>query len=194
MRTYEDHHMTVVKLSEIAEIISGVGPFSNSPSGKLAKFVLITDLNNNLITAQAKRPIKVASKFHKNLDVRKKIKKNDVIISVQGTIGIKAIANKNMDYYASSSLLILRPKNIEPEFLLCALNSRQVVSSLIKSVTGNTIKRIPLSAFRENITIPYPSKSEQLKIKRKYEKQRKKTFDLDSQYNKAKLDLEHFTI
>jgi type I restriction enzyme S subunit len=38
------------------------------------------------------------------------------------------------------------------------------MSKLIKSVTGNTIKRIPLSQFREHVEIPYPSKSEQQKI------------------------------
>ncbi len=188
------HMSKLVKLSEVAEIISGVGPFPNSPSGKNAKFVQITDLHNNLITAMAKRPIKVASKYHKNLDEKKKIKKNDVIISIQGTIGIKAIANKNLDYYASSSLLILRPKNIVPEFLLCALNSRQVMSRLIKLTTGVTIKRITLSQFREHVEIPYPSESEQLKIKIKYQKQQKKTIDLEFQTLKAKIDLENFTI
>jgi type I restriction enzyme, S subunit len=183
-----------VKLSDVCEIISGVGPFPNSPSGKMAKFVLITDLHDNLITAQAKRSIKVASKYHKNLDDRKKIKKNDVILSIQGMLSIKAIASKNMDYYASSSLLILRPKNIVPEFLLCALNSRRVMSKLIKSTTGNTIKRIPLSFFSEHVKIPYPSKSEQLKIKIKYEKQLKKTRELGLQALKAKIELENFAI
>jgi restriction endonuclease S subunit len=186
--------VTVVKLSEVCEIIPGVGPFPNSPSGKLAKFVLITDLHNNSITAQAKRPIKVASKYQKNLDDIKKIRKNDVIISIHGTIGIKAIANRNLDYYASSPLLILRPKNIVPEFLLCILNSRRVMSKLIKSTTGNMIKRIPLSQFREHVEIPYPSKSEQLKIKTKYKKQLKKTRELGLQALRAKIELEHFTI
>jgi restriction endonuclease S subunit len=67
------------------------------------------------------------------------------------------------------------------------------MSKLIKSVTGNTIKRIPLSQFREHVEIPYPSKSEQLKIKTKYEKQEKKTRDLGFQALKAKIDLENFT-
>jgi type I restriction enzyme, S subunit len=183
-----------IKLTDVVEIISGVRHFPDTPSGIPTKFLRILDLNNNLINTTKIKSIKVAIKSHQNLDKQKKIKKNDIIFSIQGTIGVKAIANKNLDCYVSSSMLILRPKNIVPEFLLCALNSRSVIENIRKLPTGDTIKRITLSQIREHVKIPYPSKSEQVKTSLKYHKQLEKTIDLEFKAVKAKINLENFSI
>jgi type I restriction enzyme, S subunit len=186
--------MKSVKLSEITDIISGVGHFPDSPSGKPTKFLRITDLQNNLINANNLKSVKVVSKSHKNLDERKKIKKNDVIISIQGTVGKTAIANRNLDCYVSSSMIILRPKGIKPQYLLCAINSKRFQQRLEKLATGVTIQRVALPAFRSLMEILIPSESEQLKIIEKFKNLNKRIDDLKSQTLKAKLELENFEI
>ena len=183
-----------VKLSEVAEIISGVGHFPDSPSGKATKFLRITDLQNNLIDTSNLKSVKVASKSYQNLDDGKKIKKNDVIISIQGTIGKTAIAKNNLDCYASSSMIILRPTGIKPEYLLCALNSKRVQQKLHSFAKGVTILRVSLPDFRKSVEIPQVSESEQLKMIIKYQKLQKNVTDLELQTHKARIELKNFTI
>jgi len=183
-----------VKLSEVCEIVSGIGHFPNSASGKATKFLRITDLQNNLINPNNLKSIKVASKSHKNLDEQKKVKKNDVIISIQGTLGKTAIADKNLDCYVLSSMIILRPKGIRPQYLLCAINTKRFQQRLEKLATGVTIQRVALPAFREHMEIPLIPNSEQLKMTIKFQKINKKISDLDVQTLKAKLELKNFEI
>ncbi len=186
--------LKIVKLSEVAEIISGIGHLPDTASGKPTKFLRITDLQNNLINPNNIKSTKVANKSFQNMDQRKKIKKNDVIISIQGTIGKTAIANKNLDCYVQSSMIILRPKGIEPQYLLCAINSKPFKQRLEKLATGVTIQRVALPSFRERMELPLPSKSEQLKITEKFQKLQLKITNLELQTLKAKLELQNFEI
>ena len=186
--------LKIVKLSEVAEIISGIGHLPDTASGKPTKFLRITDLQNNLINPNNIKSTKVANKSFQNMDQRKKIKKNDVIISIQGTIGKTAIANKNLDCYVQSSMIILRQKGIRPQYLLCALNSKRVQQNLHNIATGSVILRVRLPTFREYVEIPLPSESVQLKITENFQKLQLKITDLELQTFKAKLELQNFTI
>lgn len=184
----------IVKLSEVCEIISGVGHLPETPSGKPTKFLRITDLQNNLIDTKNLKSVKVTIKSRQNLDDRKKIKKNDVIISIQGTIGKTAIAHKNFDCYMQSSMIILRPRGIRPEYLLCAINTKKFKQKLEKLATGVTIQRVALPPFREHMEIPLPSESEQLKVVKKFNALKTDIMNLEMGLEKAKKDLGNFTI
>lgn len=184
----------IVKLSAVAEIISGVGHLPDTASGKITKFLRITDLQKNLINPNKIKSTKVATKSFQNIDKRKKIMKNDVIISIQATIGKTAIANKNLDCFVSSSMIILRPKGIRPQYLLCAINSKRFQQRLEKLATGVTIQRVALPQFREHMEIPIPSESEQLKITVKFQKLQLKISNLEVETLKAKLELKNFEI
>ena len=188
------HMSKTVKLSEVTEIISGVGHLPNTASGKSTKFLRITDLQNNLINPKNIKSTKVANRSFQNMDQRKKIKKNDVIISIQGTIGKTAIANKNLDCFVSSSMIILRPKGISSQYLLCAINSKRFQQRLEKLATGVTIQRVALPPFREHMEIPLPSESEQLKIVKKFNTLQNDIAKLENNLQKAKIQLENFEI
>jgi len=183
-----------VKLKEICEIISGVGHLPDTPSGKPTKFLRITDLQNNLINTNNIKSTKVSNKSFQNMDKRKKIKKDDVIISIQGTIGKTAIAHKNMDCYVQSSMIILRPRGIRPEYLLCAINTKKFQQRLKKLATGVTIQRVALPPFRAHMEIPLLSDSQQLNTSIKFQKLQMKITELNIQRLKAKLELENFKI
>ena len=184
----------IVKLQDVSEIISGVGTPSSSTSGKIIKFLRITDLQNSLINTNYLRSIKVATKSFQNLDQRKKVKKGDVLVSIQGTIGKTAIANKNLDCFVSSSMIILRPKGIRPQYLLCAINSKRFQQKLHNLAKGSVILRVRLPDFRRYMDLPLTSESEQLKVVLKYQKLQKKITDLEIQTLKVKMELKNFTI
>ena len=184
----------IVKLSEVCEIISGVGHLPDTPSGKPTKFLRISDLRNNLIVPNNIKSTKVANKSLQNIDQRKKIKKDDVIISIQGTIGKTAIAHKNFDCYIQSSMIILRPKGIRPQYLLCAINTKRFQQRLAKLATGVTILRVALPKFREHMEIPILPDLKQLNTSIKFQKLQKKITELNAELLKAKIELENFTI
>jgi restriction endonuclease S subunit len=183
-----------VKLSDVCDIISGVGHLPDTPSGKPTKFLRITDLHNTLINPNNIKSTKVATKSFQNMDKRKKIKKDDVIISIQGTIGKTAVAHKNFDCYVQSSMIILRPKGIKPQYLLCAINTKRFQQRLEKLATGVTIQRVALPAFREHMEIPILSDLQQLNTSIKFQKLQKKITELNVEILKVKLELQNFEI
>lgn len=184
----------VVKLSEVAEIIRGAGTPRQSSSGTIVKFVRVLNLKN-LITIDTENLLtrKVSTKsFQPHAPM--KIKKNDILVSITGTIGKTTIATKDLDCFPTSNIVIVRPRGIRPEYLICALNSKKFQQRLKKLTRGTTIQNVPLASFREHMEIPLPTDSEQLKVVKKFNALKNDIMNLEFELEKAKKSLENFEI
>ena len=187
--------MTVAKLREVAEIFSGSGSFSASVSGMTVKFVGVSNLENLItINTDNAKIQKISKKSFQTSNLRK-IKKNDILISLVGnTLGKTSMATKNLDYYPSSTLVVVRPTRIRPEYLLCVLNSKKSKKTLNALASGTAQKRLHVLPLGEHMQIPLPSDSEQLKVVKKFNALQNKITDLNLELEKAKKELENFEI
>ena len=186
--------MDLVKLTEVAEIIRGSNGGAQSTSGKTVKFLRVSNLKD-LITIDTENLLekKLSTKTFQAHEPMK-IKKNDILISLTGTIGKTSIATKNLDCFANGNMAIIRPKRIRPEYLLVVLNSKKFQQKLKKLARGATIQHVPLGPFREQMDVPISSDSEQLKVVKKFNVSKNKISKLEMDLEKAKKDLENFTI
>jgi len=93
------------------------------------------------------------------------IKENDVIISSRGSFKTNIIKGNTTNIIASSSVYILRLKdiNIIPEYLAIYLNSIEGQKNIKNKMTGSVIKTI-LRKDLENLKIPLLNKDMQNKI------------------------------
>lgn len=186
--------LKTVKLSDVSEIIRGPGTGRESTSGKIVKFIRVSNLTN-LITIDTTNLLirKLSAKsFQPHSPMR--IKKNDILISLTGTIGKTSIATKDLDCYPNSNLAIIRPREIRPEYLLCALNSKKFQQKLKKLARGVTVLHVPLASFKVDMEISIPSDSEQLKVVKKFNSLKNNIMDLELDLQKAKSELENFEI
>jgi restriction endonuclease S subunit len=187
--------MNIVKLSDVAEIIRGTGSFPASASGMTVKFVGTSNLENLITINTDNAKIQKISKKSFQANKLRKIRKNDILISLVGnTLGKTSIVTKNLDCYASSNLVVVRPNRIRPEYLLSVLNSKKTQRTLSKLSTGTAQKRLHYYPFREHVEIPLPSDSEQLKVVKKFNVLANKITSLNLELEKAKKELDNFEI
>jgi len=96
---------------------------------------------------------------------RRIVRTNDIIISTVRTY-LKAIAkiNESQDgYVVSTGFAVLRPQNIEPGYLNYAVQDENFISVIISMSVGASYPAITSNNLI-NISIPLPSKEEQLQI------------------------------
>jgi len=143
-RRSDPDRMPLVKLGSAAQVFSGFYP-PKSSSGKNVSFLRISDLQNNKIESKNIKQVKVSEVNFKKLSTKPKVKKNDILLSTQATIGKTAIATKNIDAYVAPQLTLIRisSNDVSPEFLLRQLNSKKTQDTLNKLARGVTIRRIP---------------------------------------------------
>lgn len=181
-----------IKLSEIADIIAGVKPGLKTLRNNV-KFIKNANLLD-LITIDTENALggyftrEKTAKFKKS-----KILKNDILISLQGKIGIVSIAIKNLDCFPGSSMAIIRPKKIKPEYLLCVLNSKKFQLQLKKFSSGTVLPVVSLKSLGD-IEIPLMSDSEQLKVVKKFNDLKNNILNTELELNKYKKYLENFDI
>lgn len=183
VRDYKEAHLTslldqfcsegkgVIKktLGTIAQIVYGV-PYNRSnvverSLGRglgpgLIGLVRITDIRDAVISG----PSVSLNIRDSRISADQILKPQDIILSVNGTIGKMALVDMhqvNIESTISRSLVLLRTReNILPEYLFRILQARTYKEWLEAHAFGSMIKRLPLRVLR-NLEIPVPSLSVQ---------------------------------
>ncbi len=96
---------------------------------------------------------------------RTQIKKNDILLSIVGTIGKSTIIDENINITVQRSVAVIKPneKIVEPKFLLYAIRSSYFQNALLKRSHGVSQKGVYLEQLK-GISISVPPIAEQEKI------------------------------
>lgn len=123
---------------------------TNVGSGKI-------DFNNCLKTSE--------ESYHQLVSNGCKPKKNDVLISKDGTVGKTVIVDFEYDFVVASSLVIIRPNSdlISSEFLNYNLQSKHVQELLLMLMHGAGLKRVSVEK-NANLPIVLASLEEQEEV------------------------------
>lgn len=144
------------RLIDIADVLSGVAPPKRASS--TANYVQIKDLK------EAEEPLlRAAVPSAKRATP---IEASDILIPSrgEGLIAFQPSASM-LGAYAALDVYLIRPQTeqVDPTYLIIALNSPSVQKELRKAATGSALPRIPKQALEE-AQIPVPSFDRQRRI------------------------------
>jgi len=182
------------KLSEIAGIFFGKPTPIELEIGKddvKIPYLRISDIQNGLINASIPKTITIKDK-RKYSNVL--IQENDILLSCQGTIGKVAIAGKkDVGIVISPQIAVIRPntKKIRPEFLVQALNSKEVQFQLRTKSLKTFILRLNKDDL-QNIIVPNPPLSAQQRSATNFQRKKKRIEELEEELEQGKRDLLKF--
>lgn len=144
------------RLVDIAGVLSGVAPPKRA--GGMARYVQIKDLKEaggpllRAAAPSAKRANPIAA--------------SDILVPSRGE-GLIAFqpAASMLGAYAALDVYLIRPhtEQVDPSYLIIALNSPAVLMNLRMAATGSALPRIPKRALEE-AQIPVPSLDRQRRI------------------------------
>ena len=115
---------------------------------------------------------------------RSALKKNDVLVTIAGTIGNVAVFDKNIEANINQNVCRVVTKNINPYYLAIFLNSKIGKSQLIRHATVQTIQYIN-NQILGDVKIPIPSQSFQQKIEKMVKEAQEKRKLADEKYKEA---------
>lgn len=94
----------------------------------------------------------------------------DIVVAKSGTTGVATLVDtkEKFSLFVSVALLKLNKKVVDPKFVVFYLNSKLGKKQMLDRTKGGTIKNLHIEEIRE-ITIPFPSFTEQQKIVEKLE-------------------------
>ena len=109
----------------------------------------------------------ISQDLHNKLSKRVKPKKNDILLSKNGTIGYAAIVDKDIDFDVYVSLAVLRPKeDIMTEYIWMLLNSDKIRNEFISRIIGMGVPNLHLNKIRD-VKIPIINLIDQKEIVKK---------------------------
>jgi len=133
----------------------------------------------------------IDKKQHLEMHKRVAPKINDILLAKNGTTGVAAMVDKDVDFDIYVSLALLRAKNmILPNFLLYFVNSPVAKKQFNKRLKGSGVPNLHLEEIRE-VVINFPkSLTEQKSIVAKLDALSAETKKLETIYNQKLTDLE----
>jgi type I restriction enzyme, S subunit len=106
----------------------------------------------------------IDEKQHLEMQKRVSPRVNDVLLAKNGTTGVAAIVDRDVDFDIYVSLALLRPlKNLLPTYLLYFINSPLAKEQFDGRLKGVGVPNLHLNEIRE-VQIPLPSLTEQARI------------------------------
>jgi len=133
----------------------------------------------------------IDKKQHLEMHKRVRPKINDILLAKNGTTGVAAMVDKDVDFDIYVSLALLRAKEmIEPNFLLYFVNSPVAKKQFNKRLKGSGVPNLHLEEIRE-VVISFPKfLSEQKSIIAKLDALSEQTKKLEAIYKRKLADLE----
>lgn len=153
-------------LRNIADITKSVEPGSAAYADEGLPFMRVSDYSKYGITPPAKNLSADFCKKNEALIDRLKIRKDTVLLSKDGTVGIAYHVRENSDMVTSGAVLHLRIKDSErmlPEYLTLVLNSPIVQLQAERDAGGSIILHWRVGEI-ENLVIPEMSMGKQQEI------------------------------
>lgn len=154
--------MKKIKIGNLAKIFNGYAFKSSNYSRDGFQIIRITNVKNGYISNENKKFIKLTF----NALERFVLKEGDILISLTGNVGrVGRIRKENLPAVLNQRVgkIIIKSKEVLPNYLFHILNSSAVESALIKKAKGIAQKNIA-SLDVENIEIPLPSLEDQKHI------------------------------
>lgn len=162
----------VVKLKSIAEVISGVGYTRNTTSEEPIEtnvpLIRVTELSK---TGEIKRPVRFVNEELLLRSSKKRLRKGDIILSTQGTIGKTGRVTENEDgAIPAHGITVIRLTGKKVHFvnyLLNILQSSEYQNWLNSEATGSVIMNLSIKRLGE-LPIPVLSEEFQSEISSEY--------------------------
>ena len=153
--------ITTVNLGEIADVKGG----KRLPKGvnltdipNAHPYIRVRDLNNALFASLTPNYAYVDKETQKSIS-RYIVSTGDVLISIVGTIGLKAIVDSTLDKanLTENCVKVTNLKHITPEYLLLYLRSQLGREAIAKGTVGAVQQKLPIKNIQ---AIPIPLLSE----------------------------------
>ena len=170
-------------------LVDFVRPLNSSPknikNGAEISEILISDINSIGEIKEGSKKVNVGEEFFSRSNLPF-VKRNDLIISIKGTIGKIGIISTNLENtIPGTSLCILRVHDssaINPEYLLQYLRSEICQRLISSSSQGSTIPFLSIKELK-NLSIPIPSIAEQNSAKKISKRTKELFISLDEMQN-----------
>lgn len=133
----------------------------------------------------------IDEKQHLEMQKRVSPQLNDILLAKNGTTGVAAMVDKDIEFDIYVSLALLRASDkLESKYLLHFVNSPIAKKQFNKRLKGSGVPNLHLQEIRE-VTIPYPiSKKEQLEISNYIELLSMRIKELEKHYKQKLKNLE----
>jgi type I restriction enzyme, S subunit len=133
----------------------------------------------------------IDEKQHLEMQKRVSPQLNDILLAKNGTTGVAAIVDKDIEFDIYVSLALLRASDkLESKYLLHFVNSPIAKKQFNKRLKGSGVPNLHLQEIRE-VTIPYPiSKKEQFEISNYIELLSMRIKQLEKHYQRKLKNLE----
>lgn len=157
-------HWEVTKVKNIAYKVTDGAHVSPEIENGIYDFVSTVNLKNNCIDFD--NCLKTSEKSYAQLVLNNcNPKKNDVLISKDGTVGKTVVIDFDKEFIVASSLVIIRTNTdlMNPYFLNYNLKSKYIQDYLILLMVGAGLKRVSVEK-NANLLILMPSLIEQQQI------------------------------
>ena len=157
-------HWEVTKVKNIAYKVTDGAHVSPEIENGIYDFVSTVNLKNNCIDFD--NCLKTSEKSYAQLVLNNcNPKKNDVLISKDGTVGKTVVIDFDKEFIVASSLVIIRTNTdlINPYFLNYNLKSKYIQDYLILLMVGAGLKRVSVEK-NANLLILMPPLEEQQQI------------------------------
>lgn len=117
-------------------------------------YIRVRDLNNTVFASLSTEYEYVDDETQKSIS-RYTVSKNDVLISIVGTIGLTAIVDSTLDKanLTENCVKITNIKHVTPEYLLLFLRSSQGTEAMLKGTVGAVQLKLPIKNI-QSISVP----------------------------------------
>ena len=154
--------MEIVRLEEICELITD--GTHQTPTYSKEGYIFLSSKNVTSRKIDWQNIKYISEELHRELIKRVIPKKNDILLAKNGTTGVGAIVDKEIEFDIYVSLALLRPNDkVLPRYLFWAVNSPAAKRKFDASLKGIGVKNLHLSAIKK-IEINIYNKETQEKI------------------------------
>ncbi|MDR1708560.1 MAG: restriction endonuclease subunit S [Candidatus Accumulibacter sp.] len=148
------------KLGQFTKLITkGTTPLDKSGNGSI-NFVKVENISNGVITPTSK----ISNEEHEGYLQRSRLKEDDILFSIAGTLGRTAIVNKSiLPANTNQALAIIRDYDFNTDFLLTSLSGNVVKEYVRKNPTIGAQPNLSLEQIG-NLEIWTPKVAEQRQV------------------------------
>lgn len=143
----------------VSLITKGTTPRDKSGSGRI-NFIKVENISDGIISPVSK----ISEDEHEGYLQRSKLKENDILISIAGTLGRTGVVDKTiLPANTNQALAIIRGYDFDKDFLLTSLNGKAVKDFIRRNPTIGAQPNLSLEQVGKFL-IYTPKKEEQIQI------------------------------
>ena len=122
--------------------------------------VRATDIARGKLSFEKVRTISVDQ--HKSLTKYRKAKKNDILVSKSGSLGVCAIVDVSDEFSIYESIIVLQPKTtVNASFLLWLMRDERTQNRMSGEKVGSSVAHLNIEMFRKLVVqLPQPEEQE----------------------------------